>query len=87
MKNRTPILAGLLTGAALLLSVSCDVKKTESGSVPEVEVKVEGEAKLPKYDVDVADVKVGTKKVEVEVPTIEVEMPKAGTEDAEGEKK
>ena len=85
MKNRTNILASLFTGTALLFTVSCDVKKTESGSVPEV--KVEGEAKLPKYDVDVADVKVGTKKVEVEVPTVDVKMPKAGTEGADGEKK
>ena len=39
------------------------------------EVKVEGEAKLPKYDVEGPDVEIGKKKVEVEVPTIDVDLP------------
>lgn len=56
--------------------VSCDVDKTEDGELPDVKVEVEGEAKLPKYDVDGPDVTVGKKKVEVEVPTVDVDIPK-----------
>jgi hypothetical protein len=56
--------------------VSCDVDKTEDGELPDVKVEVEGEAKLPKYDVDGPDVTVGKKKVEMEVPTIDVDIPK-----------
>lgn len=49
---------------------ACDVKKVENGEMPKVHV--EGEVKLPKYDVDAPDVKIEKKKVEVEVPTIKV---------------
>ena len=59
-------LAPLFFAAAAL--TACDVQKTEEGEMPEV--KVEGEAKLPKYDVDAPEVTTGTKTVEV--PTIEV---------------
>ncbi|MES2980869.1 MAG: hypothetical protein V4727_01035 [Verrucomicrobiota bacterium] len=52
---------------------SCDVDKVEDGEMPEV--KIEGDAKLPKYDVEGPDVNVGKKKVEVEVPTIDVDLP------------
>ena len=44
--------------------VSCDVDKTEDGELPDVKVEVEGEAKLPKYDVHGPDVTVGKKKVD-----------------------
>lgn len=63
--------------AAAALS-ACDVKKVEDGEMPEV--RVEGETKLPKYDVDAPEVKTGTKTIEV--PTIEVE-PADGVPDAE----
>ncbi|MBC7981015.1 MAG: hypothetical protein H7Y36_10675 [Armatimonadetes bacterium] len=61
----------LLSAAAL---TSCDVDKVKDGEMPEV--KVEGEAKLPEYDVDGPEVKVGKKKVEVEVPTVDIQAPK-----------
>ena len=77
----TAALAALLTVSL----VSCDVDKTEDGELPEVKVQVEGEAKLPKYDVDGPDVTVGKKKVEMEVPTIDVDIPKE--EDNEPAKK
>ncbi|MFD2256418.1 hypothetical protein ACFSSA_07015 [Luteolibacter algae] len=64
--------------AAVALS-SCDVEKTQDGEMPEV--KVEGEAKLPKYDVDAPDVDIKKKKVEMEVPTIEVTPADEDTND------
>ena len=80
MKNYQTITTAILSSAALFSVVSCDVKKTEDGNLPDVKVEVKGDTKLPKYDVDVADVKIEKKKVEVEVPTVEIEMPEAGTE-------
>ncbi|MCW1916301.1 hypothetical protein OJ996_22115 [Luteolibacter sp. GHJ8] len=76
MKNQ---LRGLLTACASTLAfalVSCDVDKKEDGSLPEVKVQVDGEAKLPKYDVNGPDVTVGKKKVEMEVPTVDINIPK-----------
>ncbi len=75
MKNNTKhalLSIPVLFAAAAL--TACDVDKVEDGEMPEV--KVEGEAKLPEYDVDGPDVNVEKKKVEMEVPTIDVEMPK-----------
>jgi hypothetical protein len=74
MKN-IPIKAlGLFPVAALAFSLAaCDVDKVEDGEMPEVEVK--GETKLPKYDVEGPDVEIGKKKVEVEVPTIDIDLP------------
>ena len=67
IKNYTAL--PLMAVASLALA-SCNVEKTEEGSMPEVEVT--GEAKLPKYDVDAPDVDVTTEKKEIEVPKIEV---------------
>jgi hypothetical protein len=54
--------------AALLIpSIGCDVKKTQDGEAPQV--KVEG-GKLPKYDVETADVSVKKKETEVTVPKV-----------------
>lgn len=61
--------------------VSCDVKKTEDGETPSVKVEVDGEAKLPKYDVDAPSVEVEKKKVEIEVPTIKVTPADEDTND------
>lgn len=74
MKNTSIKALSLIPAAALAFSVTaCDVDKVEDGEMPEV--KVEGEAKLPKYDVEGPDVEVGKKKVEVEVPTVDVDLP------------
>lgn len=51
---------------------ACDVKKTQEGKLPEVEVKG---GQVPKYDVDVGDVDVGTEKKEITVPTIDIDTP------------
>ncbi|YCM45566.1 hypothetical protein V2O64_05990 [Verrucomicrobiaceae bacterium 227] len=77
MKNTIKLLAApfvaLTTAFAL---TSCDVDKTADGEMPEVDVDVETKpGKLPEYDVEGPDVKTGTKKIEVEVPTIDVDLP------------
>ncbi len=59
--------------AVALPLASCDVDKVEDGELPEV--KVEGETKLPKYEVEGPDVTVGKKKVEMDVPTIDIDLP------------
>ena len=61
---------------ALALS-GCDVEQTQEGELPEVDVQG-GQA--PEYDVDTADVDVGTEERVVEVPTVDVEEPEAGVE-------
>ncbi len=73
-RNILKSLPVLFAAAAL---TACDVEKTEDGEMPSV--KVEGEAKLPKYDVDAPSVEVGKKKVEI--PTIEVTPASEDTND------
>ncbi|HJX27283.1 MAG TPA: hypothetical protein VJ885_05175 [Thermoanaerobaculia bacterium] len=73
---------------ALLVSVAtgaCRVKQTEEGEMPDVDVQVEG-GKVPEVDVDAADVDVKTEKRTVEVPTVSVEPPADGDQDAGEEK-
>lgn len=61
--------------AGLFTLAGCDIDKTEDGRMPEVNVDVK-EGKLPKYDVDTADVEVRTETKTIEVPTgVEVTMP------------
>lgn len=76
-----------------ILFVGCDVKKEEKGALPDVDVDIDAEAgELPEYDVDWAEVNVGTKtkmvevpkvvvvmeEEEVEVPYLDVDMPDGG---------
>ena len=70
MKSR--ILGAFLAPLFALGVAACDVDQTEEGSMPEVEV--EG-GNLPEYDVDVADVNVGTDTAQVVVPDVDVTMP------------
>lgn len=70
------IAAALIVPFALGLA-ACDVDQTKEGEMPDVEVSG---GNLPEYDVETADVDVGTKTTTVEVPTVDVEMPG----DAEG---
>ena len=67
-----------LTLTATLGLAACDIDQTEEGSLPDVEV--EG-GNLPEFDVETADVDVGTEEVTVDVPTLDVDMP----DDADGE--
>lgn len=83
------------TGLLLLLTLifACDVQQKKEAKLPDVDVDIDTEAgQLPTYDVDWADVNVGTKTTtvkvpkvvvvmeeeEVEVPYIDVDMPDAG---------
>jgi hypothetical protein len=61
----------LALGTALALS-ACDVDQTEEGDMPDVTVE---EGNLPEYEVDAAEVDVGTEEVTVEVPDVDVTMP------------
>jgi len=85
MKKHITILSSLLGGAALLSLSSCEVKKTEDGSLPEV--KIEGETSLPEYDVQAPQIETGT--TEIEVPTLEItpasELPDAEVDEMEEE--
>jgi hypothetical protein len=62
------------TAVAGLLSLGlggCDVEQTEEGELPEI--NVEG-GNLPEYDVDTAELKVGTTETTVSVPDVDVHM-------------
>ena len=71
------VFATAMTAATLGLA-ACDVDQTEEAELPEVDV--EG-GNMPEFDVETADVDVGTEEVTVDVPTVDVDMP----DDAEGE--
>lgn len=88
------VIMTIMTAAVL---VSCDVDQTKETKLPEVDVEIETEAgQLPAFDVDWAEVNVGTttktvtvpkvvvvmEEVEVEVPYVDVDMP----DDINGEK-
>ena len=66
------ILGAVLTPLVALGIAACSVDKTEEGEMPEVEV--EG-GNLPEYDVDAADVKVGTDTQTVTVPDVDITAP------------
>ncbi|WP_334055764.1 hypothetical protein [Polaribacter sp. P097] len=87
----------IMTIMTAALLVSCDVDQTKKTKLPEVDVDIDTEAgQLPAFDVDWAEVNVGTttkmvtvpkvvvvmEEVEVEVPYVDVEMP----DDVDGEK-
>lgn len=65
----------LLLVPALVLGlglVGCDVDQTEEGDMPDVEV--EG-GNVPEYDVEPAEVEVGTDTQTIETPDIDVDDP------------
>lgn len=66
------ILGAMLTPLVALGIAACAVDQTEEGELPEV--TVEG-GNLPEYDVDVADVTIGTDTAMVVVPDVDVKMP------------
>lgn len=83
----------LLIALAGTFLIGCNVKKEEKGDMPELDVDVDAEAgELPEYDVNWADVNVGTRtetveipkvvvvmeEEEVEVPYLDVDMPDGG---------
>ncbi len=79
MRRLALILAA--SGVAAFGLAACDVEQTEEGDMPEV--TVEG-GNLPEYDVDAAEVTVGTEERVVDVPVIGVEEADASApEEAE----
>ncbi|WP_299257720.1 hypothetical protein [uncultured Aquimarina sp.] len=77
----------------ILLVTSCDVQQKKETKLPDVAIDIDTEAgQLPTFDVDWAEVNVGTKtkmvkvpkvvvvmeEVEVEVPYVDVDMPNSG---------
>jgi hypothetical protein len=69
------IITSLIAPLAISLA-ACDVDQTQEGEMPEVEVTG---GQMPEYDVETADVDVGTEEKTVEVPDVDITMP-----DAEG---
>jgi hypothetical protein len=66
---RIKALSALLAPVLAFGVAACDVDQTQDGDLPEVDV--EG-GQLPEYDVDPADVDVGTDTQRVIVPDIDV---------------
>lgn len=66
---------------ALIFATSCKMDQTKEAELPEVDVDVETEAgQLPAYDVDWAEVNVGTKTEMVEIPKVVVVMEETEVE-------
>ncbi|UWX54432.1 hypothetical protein NYZ99_16125 [Maribacter litopenaei] len=64
----------LIMGVGALIT-SCNIKKEEKGELPEVDVDVMADAgELPEYDVNWADIDVGTTTKTVNVPKVVVVM-------------
>lgn len=85
IRNKKLAVPFLLSAALLTVSATgCRVRQTQEGEMPDVEVEAKG-GQVPKYDVDAADVdvKTGTEKREVTVPTVDVDVkpPADGDQD------
>lgn len=70
--NSTRFAATLAIPALALAFSACDVKKTQEGEMPKV--NVEG-GQMPKYDVEPADVKVEQKEKTITVPDVDIITP------------
>ena len=65
----------ILPAMCLALAASaCTVEKTEEGRLPDVDVTVEDDGNLPKYDVDAPDVDVDIEKRDIKVPDVDVDV-------------
>lgn len=85
MKLKTSSLPALSAAVLAVVSVlfsftACEVKKTEEGKAPTVEVE---EGKMPKYDVNTADVDVNKKEKEVTVPKVTTEKKEVTVPDVD----
>jgi hypothetical protein len=72
MKN---ILKLAVLGAFGLTVAACDVDQTKEAKLPDVDVNASG-GQLPEFNVEGPDVQVGTKNETVQVPTVDVDIPK-----------
>ena len=73
------IITSAAVGIALIGLSACDVEQTEEGEMPEV--SVEG-GNLPEYEVDVAEVVVGTEERTIDVPVVGIEEADASAPEA-----
>lgn len=69
------VLAAIAAWALGLFSVS----QTDQGALPSVQINAQG-GDLPSFDVDAADIDVGTTNTTVEVPTVEVQTKETTVE-------
>ena len=64
----------LLAAGACVTLGACEVKQTQNGQMPDVDVNVSG-GQLPEYNVQGPEVQVGTENKTIEVPTVDVKTP------------
>jgi hypothetical protein len=69
----------LLIGVGCIALAACDVDQTKEGELPDVDVNATG-GQLPEFEVEGPTVNVGTENKTIQVPTIDVDVPK----DADG---
>ena len=63
----------VMIGAVLAAGLSaCKVACTDTGKLPEVDVTVKEEGRMPQAEVEPAEVEVRTERREVEVPRVDV---------------
>lgn len=74
-------LVALLIVVALVVAAFAfgliDIDQTKSGALPDVKVSADG-GKLPEFDAKTADIDVGSKTENVEVPTVSVDTKETG---------
>lgn len=57
-----------------------NIDQTEEGSLPNVELSVEG-GNLPELEAEVGDIETGTRDVTIEVPTLDIQSPEEDATD------
>ena len=77
------IIAAIVAVIAIAFGVyMIDIDQTEEGSLPDVDVSMEG-GNMPEFDAEVGEIETGTEEVTLEVPTIDIQSPEeAAAEDS-----
>ena len=65
----------MLIAANCFAVTACDVDQTKEAKLPDVDVNVGG-GQLPEYNVQGPDVDIGTENKTIQVPTVDVNVPK-----------
>lgn len=72
MKTSVAVIGGVIAVVVIAAAVYLiDIDQTEEGSLPDVDVSVEG-GNMPEFDADVGSVELTEEEVTVEVPKVEV---------------
>lgn len=80
MKTGT-IIAAVVAVIAIAFGVyMIDVDQTEEGSLPDVDISMEG-GNMPEFDAEVGDIETGTETVTMEVPTLDIQSPEEDAAD------